>query len=45
VLSIVGVIVFGIVGYLIQGTLLSAPLMVSLGTFIIAVIQHYRRSR
>jgi hypothetical protein len=43
--SILGVIVFGIVGYLVQGTLLSVPLIVSLGTFIVAVVQHYRRRR
>jgi hypothetical protein len=43
--GILGVIVFGIGGYLLQGTLLSWPLIVALGTFIAAVVQHYRRGR
>jgi hypothetical protein len=43
VLGILGVIVFGIGGYLLQGTLLSWPLIIALGTFIQAVIQRYRR--
>lgn len=44
VFSILGVIVCGIVGYLIQGKVLSLPLLISLGTFVVAVIQHYRSS-
>jgi hypothetical protein len=43
VLGILGVIVFGIGGYLLQGTLFSWPLIIALGTFIQAVIQRYRR--
>jgi hypothetical protein len=43
--SILGVIVFGIVGYLVQGKLLSLPLVIALATFVVAVIQHYRYGR
>lgn len=43
--GILGVIAFRIGGYLLQGTLLSWPLIVALGTFVVAAIQHYRGSR
>ena len=45
VLGIAGLIVFGVVGYLLQGKLLSWPLLLALVAFISAVIRHRRRDR
>jgi hypothetical protein len=45
VLAVLGLIVLGIGGgYLFEGKPISWPLVVALGTFIVAVVQHYRRS-
>lgn len=45
VLGILGLLAFGIGGYLLQGTLLSWPLTVALVAFIAAVIQRYHWGR
>lgn len=42
-LSILGLIAFGIGGYLFTGKLVSWPLLVALVAFVSAVIQRYRR--
>jgi hypothetical protein len=45
VLGIVGLIAFGIGGYLLDGTVGSWPLLVALVAFVGAVIQRYRHTR